>query len=223
MHGTTVMVLLPKELPSLRHLSHSRFSDSRDRTQFPNCPVLEKVEILSHFGPYPSFWGTNLAQVTTLSFGNDIDWADYDTDILSLFPALQDLTLYTMWSGHAQLSPNPRQAPPFHHLQTLRVRGNLPPEFFTRLVAPALESLHIEANNYGSTSTGTLCGSFSSLCLHLYALLPQIVHHIEPQWATHLSGFVRGCTRIETLFVSKWMEEECMSFLDGSSVVLHVL
>jgi len=215
-----ILALLPKGLPSLRHLSLTRFMDPTDGTQFPNCPVLEKVEMLAHFAPCPSLWGTNLAQVTTLSFGNYDDWADYDTDILSLFPALQDLTLFTTNSGQVQIFHNPKPAPPFQHLQTLRVRGKLPPELLTRLMAPALEALHIEANDFGRT---VLRDSFSCLCLHMFALLPEPITRTEPRWATNLSEFVQKCTRIETLFVSKWMEEECMTLLDRSNVVLHVL
>jgi len=114
-------------------------------------------------------------------------------------------------------------APPFQHLKTLRACGKLPPELLTWLVAPALEALHIEPDDIGQTSTDTLRDSFSCPYLHLYALLPEPVTHTEPQWATDLSKFVQECTRIETLFVSKWMEEECISFLDGSNVVLRGL
>jgi len=217
------MALLPKSLPSLRHLSLTHFMDPTDGTQFPSCPVLEKVEMWAHCKPYPSVWGKNLARVTTLSFGNYSYWAHWDTDTLSLFPALRDLTLVTTDSAQARMSYNPKPTPPFQHLQTLRVRGELPPELLTRLVAPALEALHIEADDTGQTSTAVLRDSFSCLCLHLYALLPEPVTRTEPQWATNFSSFVQKCTKIKTLFVSKWMEEECMILLDGSNVVLHVL
>jgi len=219
----TIMALLPKALPSLRHLSLTHFRDPTDGTQFPNCPVLEKVEMLAHSKSYPSVWGTNLAHVSTLSFGNYTNWVSYDTVTLSLFPALRDLTLFTMRSGQARVLLHPEPAPPFQHLQTLRIRGNLPRRLLTRLVAPILESLHIAANEFGWTSINTLSDSFCSLCLHLYVPLPELVTRTEPQWATNLSKYVQKCTRIETIFVSKWMEEECMSFLDGSNVVLHVL
>ena len=220
-----IMALLPKELPSLRHLSLTCFRDPTDGTQFPNCPVLERVEMLAHFNPNPPLWGTNLAHVTTLSFGNAAAWEPYDTDTLSLFPALRDLTLFTTHTDRRRgsLVPNHKLAQPFQHLQTLRIRGSLPPELLTLLVAHALEALHIEANDFGLTSTDTLRDSFSSLCLHLYALLPQIVYHKEPEWATNLSKYVEKCTRIETLFVSKWMEEECIKFLGHTNVVLHAL
>jgi len=96
-----IMDLLPKELPSLRHLSLSHFKDPTDGTLFPNCPVLEKVEMLGHRQPYPSFWRTNLAHVTTLSFGNISYWQSYDIDTLSLFPALRDRS----HPIHHELSP----------------------------------------------------------------------------------------------------------------------
>jgi len=219
----TIMALLPKELPSLRHLSLTHFQDPTDGTQFPNCPVLEKVEVLSHFEPFPALWGTNLARVTTLSFGNYDNWAYYDTGTLALFPALQDLTLFTTNPCQARMLDFPEPAPPFQYLKTLRVRGNLPPELFIRLVAPALEALHIEANDFGWTSTDTLRDSFSPLCLHLYALLPELVTRTEPQWAANLLMFVQKCTRVETFFVSKWMEVKFITRLDDSKVVLHVL
>jgi len=222
----TFITLLPKELPSLRHLSLTRFEDPTDGIQFPNCPVLEKVEMLEHSKPCPSLWGTNLAHVTTLSFGNHVGWVDYDIYTLSLFPSLRDLTVFTRnsrYSLHGLVFSNLEPAPPFQHLQTLRIRGYLPPELLTSLVAPALEALHIEANNKGHTSTAVLRDSFSCLCLHLYALLPEPVTRTEPQWATNLSTLVQKCTRVETLFVSKWMEEECITLLDGSNVILHVL
>jgi len=218
-----IMALLPKVLRSLRHLCLTDFKDPIDGTQFPNCPVLEKVEMLDHCEPYPSLWGTNLAHVTTLSFGNYAGWAPYDTDTLSLFPALRDLTLFTTHSRQARTLPNPKPAPPFQRLQTLRLRGDLPQDLLTGLVAPALKALHIEADDFGWTSTDTLRDSFSPLCLRLYALLPRIVYHLEPQWATDLSMLVQKCTRIESFFVSKWMEEECIKFLGRSKVVLHVV
>jgi len=220
---TQVMPLLPKKLPSLRHLSLINFLNPEEGTQFPNCPVLEEVEMFSCYEYDHSFWGTNLAQVTTTSFGNSNSWQVSDTAILSQFPALQDLTLFTTGSGPVRVRGKPNIAPRFERLQALRVRGYLPPEILTNLVAPALKALHIEANDSGWTSTSTLHDSFNSLCLHLYSLLPERVTHAEPQWATNLSMLVQKCTRIETLFVSKWMEEECMSFLGGSNVVLHVL
>jgi len=220
-----IMALLPKELPSLRHLSLSHFTDPIDGTQFPTCPVLEKVEMFFHYQPYPALWGTNLAHVTTLSFGNYNDWFECDITTLSLFPALRDLTLFTTNLGLNQTvySHNHEPAPSFQHLQTLRARGELPSQLLTRFVAPALDALHIEANDMGRTSTAVLRDSFSCLCLHLYALLPEPVTRTEPQWATNLSTLVQKCTRVETLFVSKWMEEECITLLDGSNVILHVL
>jgi len=218
-----VIALLPKELPSLRHLSLTHFTHPTEGTQFPNCPVLERVELLGYYEPYPSCWGTNFARVTTLSFGDYGVWTTCDTGTLSLFPALRYLTLFNMHSGAAQMLDNPKHAPPFQHLQTLRVRGNLPSKLLTWLVAPALEALHIEANDFDHTPIVRLCYSFSPLCFHLYALLPESIARTEPRWATYLLKFVLRCTRIQTLFVSKWMELQCMAFLGCSNVVLHVL
>jgi len=218
-----ILALLPKELPSLRHLSLTRFSDPTDGTLFPDCPVLEEVEMLAHALPYPSLWRTNLAHVTTLSFGNNSAWGYCDIDTLSLFPALRDLTLFTTHPLPPRAFNGHTPAPPFQHLQTLRFHGMLPRKLLTRVVAPALEALHIEANDFGWMSIGELRDSFRCLCLHLYALLPEPVTRKERQWASELSKLVHKCTRIETLFVSKWMEKECITFLNGSNVVLHVL
>jgi hypothetical protein len=66
---SSILALFPKELPSLQHLSLSHFVDPINGSQFPNCPSLERVEILNHWEPVPPFWGTNFAHVTTLSFG----------------------------------------------------------------------------------------------------------------------------------------------------------
>jgi len=218
-----ILALLPKELPSLRHLSLSHFVDPKNGSQFPICPVLEKVEMLAQASLNRSLWGTNFAHVTTLSYGNHADWYIYDLSTLSLFPALRDLTLFTTNSGHAWMLYVLQPALPFQHLQTLRLRGKLPPELLAWVVAPALEALHIEANDFGWTSIDTLCDPLSSLCLHLYVLLPEAVTRIGPPWATNLSRFVLKCTRMETLFVYKWMEEECIKLLGHSNVVLRVL
>jgi len=220
-----IIAMLPKELPSLRHLSLTYVEDPRNGTLFPNCPVLEKLE-MSEYRQHSYFsWTkqTQLAHVTTLSFGNDYNWATCDINTLSLFPALRHLTLFTTHSSQPGRLYSSTYAPLFQHLQTLRVRGQLPLNLFTKLEAPALKALHIEANRSGQIATGALRDSLTCLCLHLYALLPESVTRTEPQWASDLSEFVHKCTRIETLFVSKWMEEECITFLDGSNVVLHVL
>ena len=218
-----VIALLPKELPSLRHLSLTHFTHITEGTQIPNCPVLEEVELLGYYEPNPSCWGTNFAHVTTLSFGEYGVWASFNTGTLSLFPALRYLTLFTVRSSQHGMLGDPKHAPPFQHLQTLRVRGDLPPGLLTWFVAPALETLHIEANDFDRTPIANLCYSFSTSCLHLYVLLPEPIARTEPHWATDLSEFVLKCTRIQTLFVSKWMEEKCKTFLGHSNVILHVL
>ena len=53
------MDLLPKVLPSLKHISFAYFNDPIGEPQFPNCPVLERAEMLYHQTPSPYFWGTN--------------------------------------------------------------------------------------------------------------------------------------------------------------------
>ena len=119
-----ILVLLPRELPSLQQLSLLSFVDPTDGPQFPDCPVLERVEMTGHFEPYPAFWRTNFAHVTTLSFGNNpiTNWVDYDIATLSLFPVLRDLTLFTddsrgPWEVKSQLKAR------FQYLQILRVVG----------------------------------------------------------------------------------------------------
>ena len=67
--------LLPESLPSLKHISFIHFDDPIGGSQFPNCPVLESVEMLFHQNPSPRFWGTSFLYVTALSFGNYNFWA----------------------------------------------------------------------------------------------------------------------------------------------------
>jgi len=165
-----VVALLPTKLPSLRHLSLTRFRELIGGTQFPTCPVLEKVEMFTHYRSYHAYWGTNFAHVTTLSYGRDGYWLIHDMYTLLLFPALRDLTLVNAHSEMDRMVGHHKPAPLFRHLQTLRVHGKLPPELFTYLVVPAMEALHIEANDFGRTSTDTLRDSFRSLCLHLCPL-----------------------------------------------------
>src|SRR5258706_1192462 len=88
--------LLSKGLPSLKHISFIHFNDPIGGSQFPNCPMLERVEMLVHLEPSPHFWGTTFLHVTALSFGNYEIWADFDMTTLSLFPMLRDLTLFTL-------------------------------------------------------------------------------------------------------------------------------
>jgi hypothetical protein len=225
-YGTTtaqkIMSFLPESLPSLQHISLSFFGDPVDGSKFPDCPVLERVEMLTHHNSYPPFWGTNFVHVTTLTFGNYSAWADYDIVKLSLFPVLRDLTLLTE-HGRTHLGGADSELPIiFEHLQIFRVRGYIPPGVFTKIVAPALKELHLEANDKHLTSILSLLNSFEPHCQYIHALLPKAVSTEEPEWATNLSKLVRKCTRIQSLYISKWMEEECKKFTSGSEVVLHV-
>jgi hypothetical protein len=219
-----IVALLPKEFPCLQHLSLLLFKDPTDGSEFPNCPVLESVEMVAHNMSYPAFWGTNFAHVTTLSFGNThpFTWAPFDIVTLSLFPVLRDLTLTTI--GTSTL--NEREFQPsaqFQYLKIFRVCGYIPSMILTNLVAPALEELYIKANTKHLTSISVMSYSFEPLCQHLYAHLPEAISAEEPHWATALTKLVERCSRLETLYISKWMEEECQKFIDRSKVVLHVL
>ena len=214
--------LLPRSLPSLKHISLTSLRDVTVGSQFPNCPVLERVEMLNHAAPSPHFWGTNFLHLTTLSFGNDDYWDWYDLTTLSLFPGLHDLTLSTA-SGWASLLGVHSQAPVlFEHLHILRAHGCIPRGILTRLVAPALEELHLKANAHNITSIDALQTSFNPLCQDIYALLPNAVTAEEPEWATNLSKLVQKCTRIKSLYISGWMEGECKKFIGGRNVILHV-
>jgi hypothetical protein len=219
-----IVALLPKELPSLQHLSLFLFLNPEDVSQFPNCPVLESLEMVAHDRTYPSFWGTNFAHVTTLSFGNTNPdtWGVYDIDTLSLFPVLHDLTLTTIGTGISRLR-EPRLPIQFQYLKIFRVCGYIPSMIFINLVAPALEELHIKANTKHLTSISVMSYSFEPLCHHLYAHLPEAIPAEEPHWAATLTKLVGRCTRLETLYISKWMEEKCQKSIDRSKVVLHVL
>ena len=141
--------------------------------------------------------------------------------ILSQFPVLHDLTLFTERDGGPQIYRVERSAK-FKHLQILRVHGHIPSWVVSKLVAPALKELHTKANADHLTSIYAL-ESFEPHCQHLYALLPKPVSAKEPEWATNLSRLVQKCTRITSLYISKWMEEECRRFMNGrSNAVLHV-
>ena len=217
-----IVALLPKELPSLQQLSLSFFREPIDGSQFPNCPVLERVEIRSPRQPYPAFWGTNFAHVTTLSFGNSSPdaWEDCDIAILSLFTVLRDLTLFTVGQGAPERAES-QQIVQFQYLQILRLCGDIPPKVLTRLVAPALEELHIKANAIHRTSIGSLWYHFVPLCQHLYAHLPEAVSVREAYWAAAFTVLVEKCTRLKTLHISKWMEEECQKFIGHCDIVLY--
>jgi hypothetical protein len=216
-----IVAMFPKSFPALKYISLSRLYDSIDGSQFPNCPVVERVEMLSHRQPSPAFWGTNFLHVTTLSFGNYSQWDHYDMATLSLFPMLHDLTLSTEHGGGRGLCG---QLPiSFACLQTLRVHGYIASTVLIKLVAPALKELHIKADVQHSTSIYSLPNSFEPHCQHIYALLPMAVSAKEPEWAKYLSKLVQKCTRIKSLYLSKWMEQECNKFMSGhDNIVLHV-
>ena len=214
--------LLPKSLPSLKHISLTAFRDVTVGSQFPNCPVLERVEMWNHAAPSPHFWRTNFLHLTTLSFMNDNYWGGYDLTTLSLFPGLHDLTLSTARNWVALRGVDSQAPVLFEHLHILRVRGCIPPEILSKLVAPALEELHLNANAHNLTSIDALQTSFNPLCQYVHALLPNAVSAKEPDWAAQLSRVVQRCTRIRSLHISRWMEEECKKFISGQDVVLHV-
>ena len=110
----------------------------------------------------------------------------------------------------------------FEHLNILRLHGCIPSRVLTSLVAPALEELHIKANARNFTSIYPLQTSFNPLCQYLLALLPEAVSSAEPEWATNLSRLVQKCTRIRSLHISRWMEEECKIFMSSQDVILHI-
>ena len=218
-HGVTtiqrIVALLPKSLPSLQHICLSFFDNPSNGSQFPNCPVLERVEMAIHRQSYPPFWGTNFLNVTTLSFNNYSGWAGYDISALSQFPALHDLALRT---EHDRPAPRPVSSElpiNLEHLQILRARGYIPPWVLIKLVAPALKELHLEANADHYTPIYSLHYLLDPFCQHIHALLPVAVAAKEPDWATKLSDLVQKCTRIKSLDISRWMEEECKKFMSG--------
>ena len=214
--------LLPKSLPSLKHISLTLFYDVTVGSQFPNCPVLKRVEMLSHAAPFPHFWGINFLHVTTLSFEDRGVWEWYDLTTLSLFPGLHDLTLSNTTGWSRLRGVDTQELVHFEHLHILRAHGCIPPAILTRLVTPALEVLHLKANADNVTSIDALQTSFHPLCQNIHALLPKAVSAREPEWATNLSKVVQRCTRIRSLHISRWMEEDCKKFMSGQDVVLHV-
>src|SRR5258706_15158421 len=110
----------------------------------------------------------------------------------------------------------------FENIHILRAHGPIPHEVMTVLVAPALEELHLMANTHNTTPIDSLQTLFNPLCRYIHALLPEDVSATEPEWATNLSKLVQKCTRIESLYISRWMEEECKKSLSGQDVILHV-
>jgi len=218
-----IVALLPKSLPSLQYVSLSKFGDPRDGSQFPNCPVLERVEMFHYGQPSPPFWATNLLHVTTLSFGNTTSWAGFDMTTLSQFPMLHNLTLFTERGRGYLINDDPQPSIQLNHLQILRAHGYIPPWVMAKLVAPALKDLHIKANIEHLTPIDAL-QHFSELhCQYIHAILPKSISAMEPEWATNLSDLVQKCTRIKSLYISKWMKKKCKKFLRRrDDVVLHV-
>jgi hypothetical protein len=218
-----ILALLPKSLPSLQHISLSFFDDAIDGSQIPNCPTLERVEMLGNQQPFPFFSGKNFLHVTTLSIGNYSHWANHNIATLSLFPGLHDLTLFTERGMGILFHYDPQPRITFNRLHILRVHGYTPPGVLTHLVAPALKELHIKANAKHLTSMYGLRHSFEPHCQHLHAVLPSAVSTAEPEWATDLLMLVQKCTKIRTLYISKWMEKKCKKFMSNhDDVVLHV-
>ena len=216
--------LLPEEFPSLQYMSLSGFDNSLVQSRFPNCPVLVKVEILDHYGHFVS-WDTTFAHVTTLSFGNSYtsQWHNHDIWMLSLFPGLHDLTLFTLSKTSVSGAYHARPIQ-FQTLQILRAQGAVPSQVLTRVVAPALQELHIKADAENFTPITALSHASRFSFSHLYALLPEAVSMQEPAWVVGLSWLVRGCTKLETLHISKWMEAECKKFIDigDSDIIFNV-
>ena len=215
------MALLPKELPSLEQLSLSYFEDPEDGSKFPNCPVLERVEMRSLHTPYEAFWGTSFAHVTTLSFGNSSEgeWLDADIVTLTLFPVLRDLTLFTIGTG-APGRAQVKRVVRLKYLQILRVCGYIPSRILINLVATALEELHITANTINCTSIDSLSYALEPFCQHLYAQIPQAVSAEEAHWAAAFTALVEKCFRLKTLHISKWMERECQKFIGHCDIVV---
>ena len=214
-----IVALLPKSLPSLQYISLSRFSDPIDGSQFPNCPVLERVEMLDHGKPSPLFWGTNFLHVTTLSLGNtDTEaWMNYNMTTLSQFPVLLDLTLFTEYYRAILIDGDPQPPINFNRLQILRARGRIPPWIVFASMCSSFRAAQHLTSIYG------LSHLLEPHCQHIYALLPKAVSEKEPGWATDLFHLLRKCTRIKSLHISKWMEKGCEKKLSRrNSVVLHV-
>ena len=136
---------------------------------------------------------------------------------------LRDLTLFNVRGSGDLSGAKPLLPVTFKNLHILRVHGRIPHEVLTMLVAPALEELHLKkANTDNMTSIAALQSSFNSLCRYIHAFLPKAVAAEEPEWAQKLSKLVQECTRIKSLYISRWMEEECKKFLIGQDVVVHV-
>ena len=214
--------LLPEEFPSLQFMSVSGWNEKLNGSRFPNCPMLVQVEMLDHIG---RFAGTIFAHVTTLSFGNSYThlWGQYDREIFSQFPVLYDLTLFTAVKKGKSVPPS-AQPIQVQTLKILRAHGNIPSGVFTSIVAPALQELHIKGDAENFTSIGALSRASGLSFSHLYALLPEAVSMREPKWAIRLSQLVQGCTKLETLHISKWMEAKCKKSINikDSRIIFNV-
>ena len=220
---SNILASLPRELPSLKDLDVIRFGDPVNGSQFPNCPLLERVAIWNHLNSSPTFWRTSFAHVTTLSLEQREQWEQDDMEILLLFPLLHHLTLYATGEKVYWDTFDSQLRVQLEYLRILRVYGAVPSRILTGIVAPALEKLMIIADHLNLTSIDELLISFEPLCLRLVAFLPEGISVIDPMWATSFSKLVEKCTRLEELSISKWMEEECKKFIDHSKVALHVL
>ena len=205
-----ILASLPKELPSLKNLSVFGFVDPVNGSQFPNCPLLERVAIFDHLNSSPTFWRTSFAHVTTLSFGNTERWEQCDMEMLLLFPLLHDLRLSASGGKVYRDAFGSQLRVQFEYLRILRVHGAIPSRVLTGIVAPALEELNISESYFNLTSIDELLISFEPLCLHLIALLSEGISVVDPIWATPLSKLVEKCSRLEELHISKWMEEELL-------------
>jgi hypothetical protein len=217
-----IMSFLPESLPSLQHISLSFFDDPIDGSKFPDCPVLERVEMLTHLHPHPPFWGTTFVHVNILTFGNSSSLEDFDLVTISQFLGLHDLTLFTESRRLHLGDVDSKLSIIFKHLQILRIRGHIPSEVLTKLRVPALKELHLEANDKYFTSIVSLQNLFDPRCQYIHALLPKAVPTEEPEWATNLSKLVKKCTLTQSVYISKWMEKACKRFMSGSEVALHV-
>jgi len=189
-------------------------------SKFPNCPLLERVELFrcSLYSTPP--WAETFAHVTTLSIGMSAVSAHH---AFAVSPRLRELTIYAENTGCLDYSPIRVD---LQYLQILRVHGGVFADRIANFRAPVLEELHFKAGLDGRTAIDLpwAWDHFELHCLHLYALLPEIVRVTEPKWATYLSWLVLICTGLETLYISKWMEEDCKKFMDDSlHIVLNVL
>ena len=204
-----IVALLPVELPSLQHLSLYQFNYHKCISKFPNCPLLRRVELFQCLLDSPNPWAETFAHVTTLSIGMSSFSAYY---ALAVSPRLHELTIC---AGDTEYLAPPTVRIRLGYLQILKVRGDVPENMLLAFLAPALKELHIEANYSGNTAMDAPWDRFELRCLRLYVILPETVRAKEPLWVASLSWVVRQCTRLKTVYISKWMEEECKYFMVG--------